>query len=443
MKIQYGTAAYTRTRGNLPPLELVNLYVEKARSGDDIILQSRRGVVEDSTHGSGPIRGALQRDGVFSGDKFVVSGSEVYRGTTLLGSITGDGVVSMVASDLEVLICAGGPLYSYNGTDFVAVTFPDGANVTAVVHTGGYFIALRAGTGQWYFSAVLDGRSWDGLDYATAESEPDYILDAVVLDGIVVFGGSQSIEFWASTGDQDLPFSQIQQREFEQGLAKTGCMVVLDNTFYFLGADLILYRNGEVPEAVSDDAVVEASQASANHRLFVVTDERHKFVCLRLDGKTFAYDVTTRETCEFKSYGRDNWRVGPNMGDDETGQIWRFSGYSDNAGPMERLFTAGVVLEGPAIIKNLRLSAEVGTTEYLTGQYAQPQIEMRASDDAGNTYEDWETEDLGAQGDYSQRVEWRALGMFADPGALFQFRVTDPVSVRFSNVQANAPTGGR
>ncbi|ASK88464.1 packaged DNA stabilization protein [Sphingorhabdus sp. SMR4y] len=443
MQIDYGRSAYTRSRGNLPPLDLVNLFVEKGKAGDPTILQSRKGIVSDSTHGSGPIKAVFQREGVFGGDRFAVSGSGFYRGATLLGTIDGTGTVSIAASDLEILVTAGSSLYSYDGTDFVAVSFPDSADVTAVVHTAGYFIALRAETGQWYFSNVLDGRTWEGLDFATAESEPDYLLDICVLDGILVLGGINSIEFWAATGNQDLPFSQIQQREFEQGVAKTGCVVVVDNSFYFLGSDLILYRNGEVPEAISDDAIVEASQASATHRLFLVSDERHKFVCLRLDNKTMAYDITTREWCEFKSYGRTNWRVGPGMGDDETGTVWAFSGYLDNSGPMERLFTAGAVLEGPAQIFNLRLSAEVGTTDYLAGDYADPQIEMRYSDDAGNTWEEWELESLGEQGDYSQRVEWRALGMFADPGALFQFRVSDPVSVRFSNVQANAPIGGR
>jgi hypothetical protein len=443
MKIDYGTSSFTRSRGNLPPLELVNLYVEKGKTGDPVILQSRKGITAASTHGSGPIKAVFQREGVFGGDKFVVSGTGFYRGTTLLGTIAGTGVVSIAASDTEILVTAGASLYSYNGTNFIAVTFPDSADVTAVLHTAGYFIAIRAGTGQWYFSNVLDGRTWEGLDFATAESEPDFLLDLAVLDGILVLAGLNSIEFWAATGNQDLPFSQIQQREFEQGIAATGCMVVVDNTFYFLGSDFILYRNGEVPQAVSDDSIVEASEASTTHRIFLVTDERHKFVCLRLDSETLAYDITTGEWCEFKSYGRSNWRVGPGMGDDTTGTVWEFSGYLDNSGPLERLFTAGVVLEGPAQIANLRLSTEVGTTSYLTGDYADPIIEMRFSDDGGNIWEDWEPTELGEQGDYSNRVEWRALGMFADPGALFQFRVTDPVSVRFSNVQANAPTGGR
>ena len=443
MKLSYGTSAFTRTRGNLPPLELRNLFVEEGKTGDPVILQSRRGIVAESTYGSGPIRGRFQRDGAFNGDDFVVSGTSFYRGATLLGTIAGDGVVSIAASDVEVLVTAGTTMYSYDGTTLAAVAFPDGASVRAVIHVLGYFIAIREGTGQWYFSAVLDGRTWAGLDFATAESEPDYLLDLVALDGILTLAGTQSIEFWAATGDQDLPFSQIQQREFEQGIAKTGCLVEVDNSFYFLGSDLIVYRNSDVPIAISDDAIVEASKASTAHRLFLVIDDRHKFVCLRLDAKTYAYDITTAQWCEFASYGRTNWRVGPGMGDDTNGTVWTFSGYLDDGGPMERLFTAGTVLEGPAQIYNLRLSAEVGTTSYLAGDYADPQIEMRYSDDGGNIWEDWESEALGAQGDYGARIEWRALGMFADPGVLFQFRVTDPVSVRFSNVQANAPTGGR
>jgi len=443
MKIEYGTSAFNRTRGNLPPLRLVNLFAEQGKAGDPVVLQSFRGIVVDSTHGSGPIRGTFQRDGVFNGDKFVVSGTEFYRGSTLLGTIAGDGVVSIASSDLELLVTAGSTLYSYNGTDFVAVSFPDDAGVTAVVHTAGYFVAIRAGTGQWYFSAVLDGRTWDGLDFATAESEPDYLLDMTVLDGILVLAGSQSIEFWAPSGNQDLPFTKIQQREFEQGLAATGCIVSVDNTFFFLGSDLILYRNGEVPTAVADNAIVEASQASTTYRLFLLTDERHKFIYLRLDNKTYGLDITTNQWTERMSYGRDNWRVGAGMGDDETGTVWRFDGYLDNGGPMERLFTAGSLLESPFQVRNLRLSAEVGTTPYLNGDYANPQIEMRSSDDGGNLWSDWESEELGAQGEYGNRVEFRALGMFADPGMLFQFRITDPVSVRISNVQVNAPKGGR
>jgi hypothetical protein len=47
------------------------------------------------------------------------------------------------------------------------------------------------------------------------------------------------------------------------------------------------------------------------------------------------------------------------------------------------------------------------------------------------------------EGGYRTVPEWRALGMFDFPGALFEFRVTDPVPFRVSAVKVNDPAGGR
>lgn len=440
MKLPYGTSAYQRSRGNLPSLELVNMFVEQSNS-QGVILQSRKALVQVAEVGSGPVRATLQEDGVFGGDRFTLSGSEFYRGSTLLGTVAGDGVASIAANETEVLICAGTSIYSYNGTTFAAVAFPDGADVRAIAYNAGYFFALRSGTGQWYFSAVEDGRTWDALDFATAENEPDQLLDLVFLDGVLILAGTNSIEFWGATGDADLPYSPIQQRVFEQGIVATGCICVVDNSFYWIGRDKITYRNGDVPQAISDDGIVEKAADSDTFRLYVLEDERHKFLCQRHDTGTMAYDVTTQQWCEFKSYGRDNFRALAGFGDDTTGKIWAWGGYDE--GPMERLFMAGSVLEQAVQIDNLRMVCEVGTTPNLTGIYAEPVIEMGYSDDAGNTWSEYEAESIGAQGQYRQRVEWRALGMFDDPGVLFRFRITDPVSFRVSGVGLNEATGGR
>lgn len=440
MKVPYGTSAYQRDRGNLPSLELVNMFVEQSNS-QGVILQSRKALVEVADVGAGPVRATLQEDGVFDGDRFTLSGGSFYRGTTLLGTVNGDGVATIAANETEVLICAGRGVYSYNGTNFVQVTFPDAADVRAINYNAGYFFALRSGTGQWYFSAVEDGRTWDALDFATAENEPDQLLDIEFLDGVLILAGTNSIEFWGATGDADLPYSPIQQRVFEQGIIATGCIKVVDNTFFWIGGDKITYRNGDVPQAIADDGIVEKAAASETFRLYVLEDERHKFLCQRHDDNTMVYDVTTQQWCEFKSYGRDNFRAGPSFGDDETGKIWAWGGYDE--GPMERLFMAGSVLEQAVQIDNLRIVCEVGTTPNLTGTYVEPVVEMSYSDDAGNTFSDPEAESLGAQGQYRQRVEWRALGMFDDPGVLFRFRITDPVSFRVSGVGINEPTGGR
>lgn len=440
--LDYGKGAYTRSRGNLPELPVINMFVEQSKA-DGVVMQSHKALKAVTTVGSGPVRLALKKDGVFGGDRFTVSGSGFYRNGDLIGTIDGTGVAYIVASDSEVVVGRGRTAYSYNGSNFQAIAFPDGANVTMVGYSAGYFFFLRAGTGKWYFSAVGNARSVDPLDFATAENEPDALLDMLILDGVLVFLGTESVEFWGATGDADLPYAPIQQRVFEQGVIATGCAVVVDNSFYWIGRDAITYRNGDVPQAISDDGIVERSKASSSHRLWLFEDERHKFLAQRHDKNTMCYDVTTQEWSERQSYGRTNWRAGPGLGDDENGTIWELDGYVDASGVFERRLRAGARLDAAAIVDNLRLIAEVGTTEYLTGTYASPTIEMRYSADGGNTWSDWESDTLGEQGRYRERLEWRALGMFDDPGMLFEFRVTDPVGFRLSDVQVNASGGGR
>jgi hypothetical protein len=420
------------------------MFAEKTQvTQDGLILQSRLGLVEDFSVGTGPIRASVAKDGVFNGDRFTVSGNEVYRGSNPIGDITGTGPVYIACSDMEVLICAGADVYSYDGSTLEQVVMPYDEATTAVIHIDGLFIALRAGTGEWFFSAVLDGRTWSGTDFATAESEADQLLDITTLAGALILFGTETIEFWSKTGDPELPYTPVTQRVFKQGIKATGCVASEDNSFFWIGADNLFYRHDTVPVAVDDDALVEKVAASETHRVFKITDGRHKLICVRLDDYTHAYDVTTGAACELATQGRANFRAGPDMGDDETGTVWTFSGHLDNGEPLSRVFTAGMELQQAATLNNLRLVCEVGTTADLEGEFADPQIEMRHSRDYGRTWSNWLPASLGVQGDYDLRVEWRALGAFRDPGVVFQFRVTAPVSFRVSAVAVNEPYGGR
>lgn len=441
--LDYGKGAYSRSRGNLPPLETVNMFVEQSAS-QGIVMQSRQPLNEVAEIGGGPIQASVVRDGVFGGDRFTISGGTAYRGTTALGSVSGSGPASIAVRSGEVLFNAGGPIYSYNGTNFIKVTFPDASNVTKVFYTSGYFIALESGTGYWFFSAVNDGRTWNALNFAEVETEPDAILDAVVLDGVIAFMGKNSIEFWAFTGNAALPFSPIQQRVFEQGIIASGCAVQEDNTFFWIGADKIPYRNGDVPQAIGGDFLVERIEASSTYRVYLLKDQRHKFVCIRLDSETWAYDITTGEVFELRSYGRSNFRCGPDYGDDETGKIWEFGEYGSATETLvERILTAGERLLEPKIYDNVTVECEVGTTPYLTGNYTDPTIEFRTSDDGGNQWEDWVADTLGEQGDYRKVIEYRALGMFNLPGFLAQIRLTDPVPFRVSGFYDAGNAKGR
>lgn len=442
--------ALARRRGNLPRLRLVNMFAEESPTEQKgITLQSRKGLDEYLDLGSGPIRATFQRDGVLSGTRITVSGGQVYSGSTLVGSIDGDDAVSIDGDNDEILLTGGGSLYRYDGSTLAAVSFPDGSRVTKIVQLAGYFIAIRKDDfpQRWYFGPVGSGASFDGLDYASAENEPDRLYDALVVNDGLVFLGAETIEFWARTGDANLPFSAIEQRVFNKGVKNTGCAVAEDNSFFWIGNDNIVYRGANVPVAISDDGITERIAASSSHAMYAVADERHRFVVVRLDTETWAYDVTTRQWCEWASDGRDNFRGacsdGTYLGDDETGKLWRFSGYQDAGGTLTRVVGGGFPVTGGVVpVNNVRIRCEVGTTGYLSGDYTPAEIEMRFSDDGGNTWSDWEAESLGAQGDYRTMPEWRALGLADYPGRVFEFRVSDPVSFRFSGAFINEEGGG-
>jgi hypothetical protein len=452
--IAYGSGAYRRQNGNLPELRLRNMFVEAAPTAEgQVTLLSRRGLEQHSALGAGPITGIFSEPGVFGGDLFAVSGGILYRGTTSLGSIASFGPVSFAASDTELAITAGGTLYRYHETDGLdAVAFPDSAGTLAVAFHDGLFLAVREDTQRWYFSAVLDADSWGALDYASAERRPDPLLDIKVLNDTAYLLGATTIEPWANTGDPDLPYSRIEQRLFDKGVWGTGCTQEIDNTLMFVGDDGQVYRLAEVPQRVSDHGIEERIAASASVGTFAYQYEGHSFFCVRLDTATFQFDLATGQWSELTSYGRANFRarcaasIGTEVlfGDDAGGKVWQFGGWTDGGAPMERLFTAAFPIPGGAVpINNVNIEANSGWTDLLAGQGSDPDVELRASRDAGATWGEWRGAKLGEQGQYRRRTQWRRMGIFDAPGAMFECRVTDPVPFRVSAVRVNEAGGGR
>lgn len=451
-RISYGAQAYRRDNGSLPELRLINMFLERAPSSKNgAILLSRKGLTEHSTPGAGPIQAAYQEDGVFDGDVFTVSGGVLYRGETEIGPIEVRGPVFMAGSATELAICASGPLYRYDGSTLVAVTFPDGAYVSKVRFHDGLFLAARLNTQKWYYSAVLDADTWDALDFGSAESSPDNILDMEIMNDTMWLFGSGTIEPHANTGDADLPYQRFEQRIFTKGVKATGTVVPLDNTLLFVGSDGLVYRLSEVPERISDNGIEERIEQSASISCFGFTFEGHAFYCIRLDSSTFAFDASTGQWCEFQSNG-GQFRGGCGcmsastaiLGDDTDGKLWTFGGFEDGDDPLTRLFTAGAHIDGGTlIIDNFLIEANVGWTDLLSGQGSDPMIEARFSRDGGATWGDWRAVSLGAQGSYRTKSEWRRCGMFDFPGMLAEVRLTDPVGLRISDVLINEAGGGR
>lgn len=451
--LAYGTSAYSRAYGSLPPLTLINLYVESAKtSSGGVCLQSRPGMTESFTAGSGPVTGMFAKAGTFGGDLFTLSDLALYREQALLGSIAGTGASRFAGGYDEVLVTRGGTLYSYNGTDLVDSGFTGDASnsVTSVCFINSSFVAIEANSARFFWSAPLDGRDWDVLHFATAEREPDALLDCARLGNNLWLFGQNTVEAWADGGDATARFTSIPSVLFDKGIRATGCVTDADNSLFFISEDSLVYRIGEVPEPISDFGIVEKIAASATARLFSFWQGGHEFVAVRLDAMTLLYDCSTQQWCEFQTDG-GNWAAAhaamkggeAYLGHGSTGQVMVFDGWDDLGDELLREFTAATELTQGVPFDNLILWANAGQTDVLSGQGSDPVVELQTSSDAGNTWTDFDGAPLGAAGDYRTIPEWRRLGMFDFPGMMARFRVTDPVPFRVSGVKVNEPLGGR
>jgi hypothetical protein len=167
-----------------------------------------------------------------------------------------------------------------------------------------------------------------------------------------------------------------------------------------------------------------------------------------MDTETQVYNLRTGTWSEFASYGLPNWAATCHaagvFGADDGKTLAFGTDYTELGGVLERRFRAGLPINGGGIdIFNVRLRVNPGQTDYLTGDYADPIIEMRISRDAGQTWGNWKPAQLGLQGEYRKRIEWRALGQASAPGFMVEFRLTDPVPLSVSGVFYNEPFGGR
>lgn len=447
MQLQYGLSSYERAEGDLAGLPVVNMYVEQTAS-EGPVLQSRPGLSDRSANmGSGPVKALFKRDGVVSGALLGVSGTALYNATTSVGTVTGSGAVSIAGNETGVLVCAGGSLHSYDGSTFATVTFPDSASVIKVVEGASRFMAIRADSGRVYFTPPL-AQTFDALDFFTAESEADQLLDAIFIDDILILFGRETVEFWPNTTDNNLPFQALEGRVMERGIKATGCVSPMGSTFAWvtdIGTVCVQDENTIISNA-GLEARINASASVALWRFYIDGTE---FLALRIDNETQVYNPRTGTWSEFASDGQTNWipqcYAAGVFGSAIDGKTLEWGAdKQDLGGVLERRFRAGLPINGGGIgINRLHLRCNPGNTDFLSGTYADPTAEMRVSRDAGKTFGNWRQTSLGAQGSYRERVEWRGLGLASQPAFLTEFRVTDPVAFRVAGVFVNEPYGGR
>lgn len=449
MQIPYGIQSYRRA--DIPQIRLENLFVEKtpAEPGG-IVLLPRPGLSPyGEPLGNGPNRGVFQKPGALEDSLFSVSGTELYNGGDLIGTIEGEGRVSMDGTLNALLIATGEKLYASDGETVTEISFPDNAGVTSVGFIGGYALATRANSRRIYFT--LNPMVWDGLDYVSAEQSTGDVRGlAIVSDQVWVFC-EEVTEIFVTTGDPDTPIQRVEGRLMDKGCLARDGIAKLDNSVFWVGHDGIVYRGDSAPQRVSDHGIEERIAASGVDDLsaWAFPWIGHTFYALNTSDGTFLFDVATQQWTCFSSYGRDKWRALTGTlygrlviaGDDETGQLWQLDAdaISDDGDPLQRWFT--VMIDKRGFLDNITLNCSVGDTG---GTPSTPgTAEMRTSRDGGMTFSDFRSTSLGEQGHYRQRVGFKRLGIVDQDGMVINFRITDPRPSRISYVKVNEALGGR
>ena len=450
--VSFGTGAYKRQVGGLPELRTVNSFMEKSpASPTGHVMLGRPGLTAYATIGASPVRGIFAQPGTFGGDPVAVAGTTLYRNGAALGTVPGASRVTFAGDGLEMVIATGAALYRTDGVGVFAVAFPDAAGVSIVAYLGSYFLASRAGSGKFYWSNILDGATWQALNFATAERDPDNLVGmSVVSDELWLFG-ERTTEVWYQGGDANAPFVRAQGRLYSKGCRARDTIAKADNTVAWVGDDGIVYRGDSVPLRISDFGIEEriARSAISDLRAWAFVFEGHALYCLTTSEGTFVYDFASGEWCEFASYNRTGWRahVGTQLGDgrviagdDTTGQLWLIdrNALTDGPDPIARLFSAAIPTGGGGFsLDSVLLDMSTGGAALVVD----PVVEMRRSGDGGRTWGNWRQASVGKQGQYQRRIAFRRLGHIEEPGVVMEFRMTDAAPWRISRVRVNDANG--
>ena len=437
---------------------LVNFFTEKQQPGakSQTPLFGVPGMSAFASVGGGPIRGSWVKQDV----PYVVSGNELYQvnvdGTgTLMGSgITGNGNLSMSDNGSQLCIVNGISGWILD-TDPASLTYGFQEIISSAFYPAntvcffdGYFVFDRVGTNEFFLSALYDGTSYNGLDFASAESQPDFITGTVQNLQLLFVICQAHLELWYDAGAANFPFQRYTGAGISYGCNSPQTIIKQDGAIFFLGSDKIFYRlQSTVPIRVSTHAIehiIAQDPDLSQAYCFTYTIEGHKLVTLTLPAsqRTLVWDISSGRWHERESWDAQNtslgiWRASTAfrayenvyLGDAFNGNVnlldWTV--YTELGNTMRGLaYSIPYHQDRKRIFFSrfeLDVQAGVGLSQ---GQGSDPQIMLSWSVDGGRTFkplQPWRS--MGKIGEYLKRLRWLRMGW----GRQFVFvaSCTDPV----------------
>lgn len=427
---------------------LINMFVEVEADARRKVTRRQRAALDDVLAITGTARCIEKHKGLH----YIVIDNHVYSfdGTALSASLFTLGATlsadrcSMVFNDNDdILVSTGSLLFCQSAG---AVTTPTAAGHVAFL--SGYAIYTVPNEQQFYVSALNDFTTWDALDFASAESNSDALLRPFTDHGELWLFGEQSIEVWGLSGGTDFPFSPLSNAKIQRGTAAAFSIAAGDNSLFWLGDDLIVYRaNGYQPQRISThsierliEAVPDGARALADATFY--TQGGHKFYTLKFPGYlTIQFNVATGLWNRASTYPDNlDWSILGSAGGEAdyvvtSDNICRLDGSinTDEGGTLLRkAISAPIWADGKRVsLRSFFADVEVGRAAI---SVTDPQIMLRYAPD-GETFGNTRSRSLGNIGEYSTRVIWRNVG-FGRRGTI-ELSCSDDVSLKIVGTDAN------
>jgi len=273
--IPIGMETYQRKNASAPDIRFVNRFYEQDPTDqvNGVAAIRRPGLKPRIEVGDGPIRRMFWQSGFSSDALFIVSKNNLYRMTNtptegdkltlMTGSVFGTATPSIVARADFMFIADGVTLQYTNGSAPLApITTPDDVVITSLAVQKEFILCsvqqdLSTGHRGDQFYWINPGETTiDPLNFATAESSPDIITQAIALGDNVWFAGEDSFEPWYPTGDLNAPFAPITGRPFNHG-AWGGTGVVVNNQILIVGSDGKAYSVSDSATPISAPGIEE------------------------------------------------------------------------------------------------------------------------------------------------------------------------------------------
>ena len=389
--------------------------------------------------------------------------------SVLMDSITDDEQTDIAVNNGIITVAAGGDYYNFT-TGGVKTMPSTGAfsDVGSVAFLGQRTIITERDGRRFGWSEVTDPATFDGLNFATAESSYDNIVRGVAIGSQYWVFKEDGIERWYMTGSGDSTrfLAPIAGAALGRGLKAFNLLTEVPNGAFFIGSDGKAYMVGEGTQPVSTRGVETSIEVNNPTHCFYYQDEGQEFCVLRFsDRPAWVYDLTTGEWHERAEAFDRPWSAiasvkawGAHYVGTDTGLIHKLARVNtDVSGPLIRSAVSRTLKFGGQgrIIRRVEFAPTVGDTDLrppagilstdpdialdVDGsalwvdmgfpRLMETQVLFELSGDRGQTWgrEIWRG--LGLRGGYDRVVSLRALGQHRN--ANIRLTVSEPFDTSF------------